>query len=49
MFAAAPGPKTLVEMEGLDHNDPGLSPGPIWLQEVKVIVQWARENAAPPG
>ena len=23
-----PGPKTLVEMEGLDHNDPGLSSGP---------------------
>ncbi len=27
VFEAAPGPKELVEMEGMDHNDPGLSSG----------------------
>jgi fermentation-respiration switch protein FrsA (DUF1100 family) len=28
VFEAAAEPKELVEMEGLDHNDPGLSSGP---------------------
>jgi fermentation-respiration switch protein FrsA (DUF1100 family) len=27
VFEAAPGPKELVEMEGMNHNDPGLSSG----------------------
>jgi fermentation-respiration switch protein FrsA (DUF1100 family) len=41
VFEAAPGPKSLVEMEGLDHNDPGLSSGSDLAREVRVFVEQA--------
>ena len=44
VFAAAPGPKTLVEMEGLDHNDPGCPPGPIWPEKSGYLSSSRREN-----
>jgi uncharacterized protein len=38
VFEAASQPKRLVEMEGLDHNDPGLSSGARMAEEVRVFV-----------
>ncbi|MET0696400.1 MAG: alpha/beta hydrolase, partial [Acidimicrobiia bacterium] len=47
VFEAAPGPKSLVEMEGLDHNDPSLSSGPDLAREVRVFVELATGERSP--
>ena len=38
VFEAANQPKRLLEMEGLDHNDPGLASGASLAQEIRVFV-----------
>ena len=38
VFEAANQPKRLVEMEGLDHNDPGLASGANLAEEIRVFV-----------
>jgi hypothetical protein len=49
VFEAAAGPKTLVEREGLDHNDPGLSSGPDLAREVRVFVEQVTGGRSPSG
>ena len=46
VFEAANQPKRLVEMEGLDHNDPGLASGANLAEEIRMFVD---EQVAPQG
>ena len=39
VFEAANQPKRLVEMEGLDHNDPGLASGARMAEEIRMFVE----------